>query len=437
MISPFNEDPMVAENHLVAMMLAFPRAIHDVADIVEPEHFSDARLRSLFVATKESFGETGEHDIIGIARRAKGSGWSVAEIGELIRSAVTDTFAVQRANDVVMAWERRETIRTLKGALSESEMSTEDPAMFRQRLADRLRSVGVTRTGGVRPIRDIITEALQNIDRRMAGEKDPSGIRTGFYSLDKMTGGMRPGEVIILAARPGMGKSALAMNITEVVTVMNKLPTLFVSLEMSDDELIQRLLSGQADVQSTRVRKAKMSPDERTQLGETAARIAIDTPLVVDASPGLSIEKITATAMRLAARPEGLKFIVIDYLQLIEPSNRRDPRQEQVSLISRQLKHLARRLNVPILCLAQLNRESEKHNNRRPRKSDLRESGSLEQDADVVLLIHRESESLPESERAGLDQSAVLIVDKNRHGSTGDIYLRWIPSAVQFVEVST
>ena len=433
-----NEGPAAIEGRLVALMLTFPRAIHAVADIVQPEHFAGREIRSLFVAAKESFGAIGEHDIVDIARRSSAAGWTAGSIAELIRSAEsTDTFAGQRAREVVSAWERRETVRVIQSAAAEAECSTEDPATLRQRLTDRLGSVGATRRRGPRSAREIVPEVLSGIDRRMSGDHGPSGLKTGLLTLDAMTGGMRPGELVILAARPGMGKSALALNIAEVVSILRRQPTLFISLEMSEDELTQRLLSAQANLHSSRVRQATMSADERAQLGEAAERVVADAALTIDASAGISVAHIAAAAHRQAASPAGLAFVVIDYVQLIEPANRREPRQEQVSTISRELKQLAKRLNVPILCLAQLNRQVESRTDHRPRKSDLRESGSIEQDADVVLLIHRESEMLTETDRSGLDRTAVLIVDKNRHGPTGDIYLRWLPTTMQFIEVAT
>ena len=243
-------------------------------------------------------------------------------------------------------------------------------------------------TGEVNKISDVLHESLVRLDARMDQDHAAGGLETGFEDLDQLTGGLQNSELIILAARPSMGKTALAMNIAEHAAVNVGAPVLFVSLEMSAIELGDRLLCSVAEVNGQRLRNGTITGDERRKLVQTAAEIS-QSPLYIDDSPSRTMTEIAANARRLKRR-EGLNLIVIDYLQLIDPDNSRDPRQEQVAKIARRLKGLARELEVPVLCLAQLNRQVEATRDNKPQLSHLRESGANEQDADVVMFVHRE-----------------------------------------------
>ena len=234
----------------------------------------------------------------------------------------------------------------------------------------------------------------------MRGEQSDGAVDSGFSELDGMTGGLRGSELLILAARPSMGKTAFAMNIAENVAMRGNSPVLFVSLEMSAIELIERMMCSVARVNGHRLRNGTISQEDRKKLVEKAAEIS-ESPLYIDDAPGRTVAEIAAAARRIkrieknsSDRPSPLGLIVIDYLQLVEPDNPRDPRQEQVAKIARRLKGLSRELDVPVLCLAQLNRQAEDSKEHRPRLSHLRESGAIEQDADVVMFVHREELSL-------------------------------------------
>jgi replicative DNA helicase len=273
-------------------------------------------------------------------------------------------------------------------------------------------------------IYDIMQEALGRIDARMQQEYATGGIPTGFADFDRTVGGLHDSELAILAARPSMGKTSLALNIAEHVVVDERLPTLFVSLEMSRFELAERLLCCRARVDLQSLRNNTISTTERQSFIEKSAELS-QSPLFVDDSPNRSMTEIAASARRLKRRQD-LRLVIIDYLQLIEPDNARDPRQEQVAKIARRLKGLARELKLPVLCLAQLNRQSEVRQDNKPRLSNLRESGAIEQDADLVMFVHREEyyETEPEEKRR-LERDADLMVAKNRNGATPDIKLHW------------
>ncbi len=280
-------------------------------------------------------------------------------------------------------------------------------------------------------IRDILHLAMERVDRRMKHEHVEGGVETGFRDLDSLLGGLHNSELTILAARPSMGKTALALNIAEYCALKAGVPTLFVSLEMSAMELADRLLCSAARVNGHRLRNGTISTDDRRKLLETAGELS-EAPLMIDDSPSRNMTEISATARRLK-RQDKLGLIAIDYLQLVEPDNPKDPRQEQVARIARRLKGMARELNVPVLCLAQLNRQAEAAKENRPRLSHLRESGAIEQDADVVMFVHRdEYYETNEEDRARVAGEAVIIIAKQRNGPIGDVKLVWKSDFTRF-----
>jgi replicative DNA helicase len=239
-----------------------------------------------------------------------------------------------------------------------------------------------------------------------------------------MTGGFHNGELIVLAARPSMGKTAFAMNVAEYVSIVTRVPTLFVSLEMSAIELADRLLCSYARVNGHQLRNGTISKEDRMRLVEKAGEIS-SAPLFVDDAPNRTVTEIAAAARRIARREGRLGLIVIDYLQLIEPDNNKDPRQEQVARMTRRLKGLAREMQVPIVCLAQLNRQTEASKDNIPRLSHLRESGAIEQDADVVMFVHREEYYHRGEEAQQFAGLAQIICAKQRNGPVGDVELVW------------
>jgi replicative DNA helicase len=273
-----------------------------------------------------------------------------------------------------------------------------------------------------------LNEAYTRIDQR-AGRTDPnaiSGVASGFIDLDQLTAGFQNSELIILAARPSVGKTAMALNIVRHVIVEEQMPVLFVSLEQTRIELAERLLAAQARVDSHKLRKGHLSGDDIGKL-HGAGDVLRNAQLYIDDSPSQGMLRIMANARRLKIR-NGIRLVVIDYLQLIDPENRRDPRQEQVAQISRRLKHLARELEIPVMALAQVNRSSEDRTDHRPRLADLRESGSIEQDADTCLMLHRPGRFDGSQE----DNIIEVIVAKQRNGPTGEVTLAYLKQYMRF-----
>lgn len=266
-----------------------------------------------------------------------------------------------------------------------------------------------------------LSEALQptieEIERSGSHDGDTAGVPTGFYEFDELTNGLHPGQMIVIAARPGVGKSTLALDFARSAAIHHEQTTVIFSLEMGRIELTTRLLSAESGIPLQKLRQGKLD-DERdwTTLANTMGKIN-DAPLFIDDSPNMALTEIRAKCRRLKQQHD-LKMVVIDYLQLMTSGKRVESRQQEVSEFSRSLKLLAKELEVPVIALSQLNRSAEQRNDKRPMVSDLRESGSIEQDADMVLLIHREDMYDKESPHAG---EAVIMVAKHRNGPTGEI----------------
>jgi replicative DNA helicase len=282
-------------------------------------------------------------------------------------------------------------------------------------------------TGETKTLQEAVNEAFERMDaRKEKGHLEYSGIPSGFTDLDNLTAGMQNSELVILAARPSVGKTAFALNMLRHIVVEEGHPALFVSLEQARIELAERLLCCQALVNSHRLRKGTLDSSEQTKIIDAGAVLS-QAKLFIDDTPGQNMLRIAANARRLKLR-HGIRIVVIDYLQLIDPDSKKDSRQEQVSAISRRLKFLARELDVPVVALAQVNRSSEDRQDHRPRLSDLRESGAIEQDADTVMLLHR-----PDYHEPGQHEGMVeVIVGKQRNGPTGEVTLMYDKQFMRF-----
>ena len=265
---------------------------------------------------------------------------------------------------------------------------------------------------------EVLQPTVEEIERSGSHDGDTAGVPTGFFEFDELTNGLHPGQMIVIAARPGVGKSTLALDFARSAAIDHGQTTVIFSLEMGRLELTTRLLSAESGIPLQKLRQGKLD-DERgdwTTLANTMGKIN-DAPLFIDDSPNMALTEIRAKCRRLKQQHD-LKMVVIDYLQLMTSGKRVESRQQEVTEFSRSLKLLAKELEVPVIALSQLNRSSEQRNDKRPMVSDLRESGSIEQDADMVLLIHREDMYDKESPHAG---EAIIMVAKHRNGPTGEI----------------
>ena len=295
-------------------------------------------------------------------------------------------------------------------------------------------SVGEDRfKGQVLTMKDQVMEAIESIEQLYERRGGITGISTGFAELDRMTNGLHEAEMIVIAARPSMGKTALAMNIAEHVAIQEKLPVAVFSLEMSSQQLVQRLLCSRARVNLQKVRDGFLAERDFPSLTAAASKLA-EAQIYIDDSAGLSILELRAKARRLKAQ-KGIRLIIVDYLQLLRSTTRRaqDNRQLEISEISAGIKGLAKELKIPIIVIAQLNRQPEARSGGKPRLSDLRESGSIEQDADLVgLLVRPEIYEEDEDARAEKAGEAELIIAKQRNGPVGEIALTFLKEFTRF-----
>jgi replicative DNA helicase len=281
------------------------------------------------------------------------------------------------------------------------------------------------------PLSAIMESTLDEIEAISSADGTTSGVPTGFADLDELINGFGGGQMIIVAARPAVGKSTLALDFCRAASIHNNLTSCFFSLEMSKSEITMRLLSAEAKIPLNSIRKGPMTDDDWNKLGPKMGQVS-GAPMFIDDSPNMTMMEIRAKARRLKQRHD-LKLIVIDYLQLMTSGKKVESRQVEVSEFSRQIKLLAKELEVPIIALSQLNRGPEQRADKRPMMSDLRESGSIEQDADIVMLLHREDVYEKESPRAG---EADIIVAKHRNGATRDIVVSFQGHYSRFVDMA-
>ncbi len=277
---------------------------------------------------------------------------------------------------------------------------------------------------------EVLGSTVDEIEAAGSRGEGMVGVPTGFADLDKLTNGLHPGQMIVIAARPAIGKSTLAIDFVRAAAIKNNQAAVVFSLEMSKTEITMRLLSAEARVHLQKLRNGSMSDDDWQKLAGTMGRIS-EAPLFIDDSPNMSLMEIRAKCRRLKQRHD-LKLVVIDYLQLMTSGKRVESRQQEVSEFSRALKLLAKELEVPVIALSQLNRGPEQRTDKKPAMSDLRESGSIEQDADMVILLHREDAYEKESPRAG---EADLIVAKHRNGPTDTITVAFQGHYSRFVDM--
>lgn len=282
-------------------------------------------------------------------------------------------------------------------------------------------------------LHELMAQTFELLEKRQESGRSISGISSGFYQLDEMLSGMQRGEMLIVAARPSMGKTAFALNIAKYVAVHSQLPVAVFSLEMGKQQLAERMLSSEAGVDAQKMRRNMLNADDVRRLQDAAADLA-QAPMYIDDTPGISVLELRAKARRLAAKHD-IQLIMIDYMQLMS-SPGSNSRQEEVSSISRGVKALARELNVPVICLSQLNRNPEGRESKVPMMSDLRESGSIEQDADVVMMLHREDyyhyDEAWRQENPDKVGVAEVIIAKQRNGPTGTVPLQFDRATTTF-----
>ena len=380
------------------------------------------------VTLAEELGRRNELEDIGGAEAA-GPAY-LAALAEAVPSPLSAEYYASIVRDKALL---REMIRAANEILLEAHEQRDETLVLLDRCEQRIFEVVQRRqVGQTTHIREILKEAFQHIDRLHEREGRLTGLPTGFYDLDDLTLGFQPGEMIVLAARPSIGKSSLALNMTEHIAADLGKGVILFSLEMSKQQIAQNMLCSRARVNGHQLRKGMLSERQLADLSLAAGALS-DAPIFIDDTPGMSSLDIRAKARRHKLHHD-IALVIVDYLQLMEVRGRSRSisREQQVAEISRGLKALARELEVPVLGISQLNRSPEAREDHKPRMSDLRESGAIEQDADVVMLLHREDAYEPEKNPG----QALLQVVKQRNGPTGRVDLVFQNKYMRFVDAA-
>lgn len=370
----------------------------------------------------------------------------VAYIAELATSVPTAANAGYYAKIVEEKSMLRRLISTATNIITQANNGDDDVPSLLDSAERQIMDVSERRNrSGFREIKDVLNETLSDIDRLSQQSEDITGLPTGYREFDKMTAGLQPDNLIILAARPAVGKTAFALNIAQNVATSTDTSVAIFSLEMSAESLVNRMLCAEGSINANHLRTGQLDEGEWQNLIVAMGALS-NTSIFIDDTPGIKMAEIRAKCRRLAKEKGNLGLVVIDYLQLIEGSNK-ESRQQEVSEISRQLKKLAKELSVPILALSQLSRGVEQRQDKRPVLSDIRESGSIEQDADIVAFLYRDDyyeRGESKSEEDGDDQDSLnqdvgeveLIIEKNRAGARGTVKLLFIKSYNKFSNIS-
>jgi replicative DNA helicase len=404
------------------------------------EVFYDLRHQTIFTALAEMYDRREAIDIITLQQQLKNR-QLLEEVGGIAYlSALPDTVPsaanLQYYLDIVQEkYFLRKMIHTCTDVVSRVyDYEGELDALMDEVERDILRISESRVQSQTSTIKDLVKKAINTIEDFHQRQGLLTGVGTGFTDLDKMTSGLHGGEMIVIAARPSMGKTSLAMNIAEHVAIEQRLPVGVFSLEMTSESLVLRMLCSRSRVNLRSVREGFLAERDFPKLTGAAGKLA-NAPLFIDDSSGLSILQLRAKARRMCQQ-YGVKLFVVDYLQLLHSTARRaENRQQEIADISNGIKSLAKELGVPVIVLSQLNREIEREKGRPPRLSDLRESGAIEQDADVVGLLYKPKSGNEDDEGGGVEEDAVpvnLLIAKQRNGPTGDVELTFLKSYTRF-----
>ncbi|MEU6373842.1 replicative DNA helicase [Streptomyces sp. NPDC046909] len=426
-----------AEQSVLGGMLLSKDAIADVVEVIKGHDFYKPAHETIFQAILDVYAKGEPADPITIAAELTKRG-EINKVGgasylhTLVQTVPTAANAEYYAEIV---HERAVLRRLVEAGTRITQMgyaADDDVDEIVNRAQAEIYAVTEQRTSeDYLPLGDIMEGALDEIEAIGSRTGEMTGVPTGFTDLDSLTNGLHPGQMIVIAARPAMGKSTLALDFARAASIKNNLPSVIFSLEMGRNEIAMRLLSAEARVALHHMRSGTMTDDDWTRLARRMPEVSA-APLYIDDSPNLSMMEIRAKCRRLKQRND-IKLVIIDYLQLMQSGKRSESRQQEVSDMSRNLKLLAKELEVPVIALSQLNRGPEQRTDKKPQVSDLRESGSIEQDADMVILLHREDAYEKESPRAG---EADIIVGKHRNGPTATITVAFQGHYSRFVDMA-
>jgi replicative DNA helicase len=425
-----------AEQAVLGSMMIDRETVYSVLEILQPDDFYKEANQIIFKALLSLEQKREPIDMITVTEelRQLGSLERVGGVGYIafVANAVPTAANARHYAEIVKEKSiLRKLIRTATTIANRGYEDQEDAYELLDNAERMIMEIaGQRNSSGLVPIKEVLSETLEKIEYLANKKGTITGVPAFFTDLDRMTSGWQPSDLIILAARPAMGKTSFCLNIAQNAAIKGKIPVAIFSLEMSKEQLVQRLMSSEAMIDQHKLRTGRLQDEEWIRLTKAAQPLST-AQLYIDDTPAISVLELRAKARRLKAE-RGLGLIVIDYLQLMQMGRRNESRQQEISEISRSLKALARELNVPIIALSQLSRAVEQTHDKRPALSHLRESGALEQDADLVMFIYREEYYNPETEKPGI---AEIIIAKHRNGPTGSVELGFIKEFTKFVDL--
>lgn len=427
----------IAEQAVLGSMLVDTEAVITAVETLKPEDFYREDNREIYAAMLEIYS-LGKHiDMITLMEQLRLRG-SLERVGDsqYIATLIDNVPTTSNIESYVKIVEEKSVLRKLIKAANDilklGYAQTEAVDSIIEQAEKQVFDVVQNRNSkGYASMKEILVTAFDMIETMYQNKNKVSGIECGFIDLDNKISGLNPADLIIVAARPAMGKSAFVLNIANFVAMHMKTPVMIFSLEMSKEQMVSRILSSESEIDSMKLRNANFDSDDWLKLGETSGKLS-DVPLYIDDTPGLSASELRAKC-RKAKLEKDIGLVIIDYLQLMESKSRgNSSRQQEISDISRSLKILAKELKVPVIALSQLSRATESRTDHRPMLSDLRESGAIEQDADIVMFLHREDYYDPETEKKNV---AEVIIAKNRNGETGTVELAWLGQYTKFANL--
>lgn len=431
-VPPYSED---AERSVLGAVMLDNRCFDEVQSVIEPDDFYRESHRHLFRAMGTLSARKEAIDTVTLAEQLKTEGLlevigGASTIARLTSEVPSAAHVQHHATIVQRKSALRAFIKAADGLIDEAYADVPDVEAFMDGAEQSL--FQITQRGAQRPysdIREIVKDAFTQIEAQYQKKEDITGVASGFVDLDHITAGWQPSDLIILAARPAMGKTAITLNMVAHAAVDRNRPTAFFSLEMANQQLAIRMLCSLARVDQSRLRTGNMGEAEWHRLIKAAGTLS-KAPIMLDDTPALSIMEFRSKCRRMKAE-RNVELIFVDYLQLMRGSSqsRSGSREQEISEISRNLKAVAKELDVPIIALAQLNRGVESRADKRPMMSDLRESGAIEQDADIICFLYRDEVYNVDTERKGI---AELIIGKHRNGALGTVDLRFFPSFTRF-----
>lgn len=436
MIKKVMPHSMEAEQSVIGSMIMDAETITAVSEILISEDFYNTGYRVLYECMLELYEAGKPTDLVTLQDKLREKNvpleFSTVEyISNIVSAVPTSANARYYAEIVKNKAILRKLIRTTEGIANECYIDNEQIDTLLETTEKQIFDVVQNRTtSDFTPIKEVAIKSFKSIQAAAKNKGNVTGISTGFKDLDYRTAGFQPSDLILIAARPSMGKTAFVLNIAEYIALHSGVTTAVFSLEMSKDQLVKRLIAMHSKVDSQHIRTGELEADEWLKITESVKAIG-ESNLVIDDTPGISIAALRSKCRKLKME-NNLGIIIIDYLQLMTAGKRTESRQQEISEISRSLKALARELNCPVVALSQLSRSVESRDNKRPMLSDLRESGAIEQDADVVMFIYRDDYYNKDSEKKGV---AEIIIGKQRNGPTCTIELAWLAQYTKFANL--